>query len=187
MNKNFTEIEKLYVENNNYYYIEKEDNIPIKLLFGTEFKYKGAFGLNEDILSKIHPNLAKYTPYHHAIYIDNGEILHFTGGHNNYDPRNATIVKDTIFNFENTAKKRNSPIYVNYNNNIDNKENVLKRCDEVLGEKNYCIITNNCEHLVNYCITGIKKSDQVEGIVKDLSVAGFNYFLNKMSNYKKQS
>jgi hypothetical protein len=70
---------------------------------------------------------------------------------------------------------------VNYIYNNPNKSSIIdikRRCDEVLGNKNYNIFLNNCEHIVTYCITGEKKSDQVRKVVKDLILKGGEYLLN---------
>lgn len=46
------------------------------------------------------------------------------------------------------------------------REESVQRAIEKLGEHNYNLHSNNCEHFVNYCISGHHFSDQVTGVVK---------------------
>lgn len=48
-------------------------------------------------------------------------------------------------------------------------EETVRRAESRLGEKKYNIISNNCEHFVLWCKTGISESHQVEDLKKILN------------------
>lgn len=170
----------------NLYFKDEKLDFFNNIKVGTHFAYEGAFGFTEEKIKNINKKLTKYTPYHHALYIGNGEILQYTGGINNFSFsgiksafQNAEVVKDTIDNFKNLAKKKGRLFLIEHDI-IDEKENILKRCDEVLGEKKYSFF-NNCEDIVNYCLTGEKKSIQRETLINDISET----FMNIFKDFKK--
>ncbi|MBR9911110.1 MAG: lecithin retinol acyltransferase family protein [Gammaproteobacteria bacterium] len=41
---------------------------------------------------------------------------------------------------------------------------VITRAKSRLGEKNFNLLFNNCEHFASWCVTGISNSDQITGI-----------------------
>ena len=45
-------------------------------------------------------------------------------------------------------------------------EETVARARSKIGETNYNIMTNNCEHFVEFCKTGVKHSGQVANVVK---------------------
>ena len=149
---------------------------------GAHIKYEGAFGITRDLLAAINPKLKQYTPFHHGIYIGNGQVLHFSGGHDNINEKEAEIVITGITDFKNFADKRNSPVYICYHHNASSEEEIMKRVNEILGKKKYNLITNNCEHITNYCITGKNISRQTNKVVKyflDISMDYLTKFVEK--------
>jgi len=48
-------------------------------------------------------------------------------------------------------------------------EETVRRAESGLGEKKYNIVSNNCEHFVLWCKTGISESHQVEDLKKILN------------------
>lgn len=51
---------------------------------------------------------------------------------------------------------------------IYSPEETVKRARSRLGEKNYNLLLNNCEHFVIWCKTGLSKSYQIEKLLKVL-------------------
>ena len=47
-------------------------------------------------------------------------------------------------------------------------EQILDRARSRLGERDYCLLTNNCEHFVRWCRLGVARSDQSESARKRL-------------------
>jgi hypothetical protein len=53
------------------------------------------------------------------------------------------------------------------------QEEIVRRARSRLGENDYRLLTNNCEHFCNWCSTGISHSRQVERpLVLPLRVLG---------------
>jgi tRNA(Ile)-lysidine synthase TilS/MesJ len=44
-------------------------------------------------------------------------------------------------------------------------DTVLNRAQSRLGEKQYNLLFNNCEHFATWCVTGVSKSQQVENFI----------------------
>ena len=170
----------LKINNIIYYNNDQGDNITLPI--GAHLKYKGAFGITSDFLKNIHPKLEEYSPYHHVVYIGNSEIVHFTGGHNTNDPREATVVRDTIQNFQKSANNRNSELFCYIHPDADDDRIIVERSLHMLGNKDYNLLTNNCEHLVHYCITGEKKCYQSQKIFKDVVNSGLQYLIDKYNS-----
>ncbi|WP_163468191.1 lecithin retinol acyltransferase family protein [Fusobacterium sp. IOR10] len=95
--------------------------------------------------------------YHHGIDVGNGKIIHYTG-----EPGkkiNASIEITSINEFLNGGKLE----IVKYSKCLSETE-TISRAFELIGEKNYNLFFNNCEHFANYCKVGETKSEQVNNM-----------------------
>lgn len=92
---------------------------------------------------------------HHGIYYKKNKVIHFTGEPLSGHP--AVIRVDHIDDF---AKGDNIEI-VYYKKCFPPKETIY-RSEVCLGESDYSIISNNCEHFCQWCKIGIHYSEQVE-------------------------
>ena len=54
----------------------------------------------------------------------------------------------------------------NNNYHIYSPEETVQRAESRLGERNYNIATNNCEHFAIWCKTGISESTQIENFLQ---------------------
>jgi len=79
---------------------------------------------------------------HHGLYIGNGEVIHYANGCVN-------IVDLEEFAGGATINIVESPI-------LYSVDNVIGRAYSRLGEDEYNLIINNCEHFVNWCRAGRK-------------------------------
>ena len=107
--------------------------------------------------------------YHHGIYIGNDEVVQFGGPFDMFvKPKDIVVEKVHIEDF---LKGGFLEVRI-----LDRKEKKQRRStNEIietalskLGEGGYDILYNNCEHFVNYCIFGVKKSTQVEDLHKEI-------------------
>ena len=57
-------------------------------------------------------------------------------------------------------------------------EDTIRRAMERLGEEEYNLITNNCEHFAMWCKTGESVSCQVNQIVRFAMASGLKGFYN---------
>lgn len=91
--------------------------------------------------------------YHHAIYAGGKSILHFTGE----SPSKATVRLTKLDEFLTNASR----VYVIRHKWKFSTNTILRRGFSMLGDGGYSLLNWNCEHYVNYCITGIKRCYQV--------------------------
>ena len=84
MNSNFIQISKFALIAQQYIYLLESDKIENftnlkdnNLEVGTHIKYSGAFGITDKFLKSIDNGLVEYTPFHHAVYIGDGNIYTF--------------------------------------------------------------------------------------------------------------
>ena len=85
---------------------------------------------------------------HHGVYVGDGKVIHLTG-------KDATIVKTDLYGFSDGKEIR-------VKQHSKNPSMTLSRAYGKLGKKGYNLLTNNCEHFSNWCLTKTKKSEQVE-------------------------
>lgn len=84
---------------------------------------------------------------HHGLYIGNGYVLHYSDGY---------IKSDSLDDFQgvSTINVVNSTI-------LYSKDTVVSRGYSKLGQGNYNVAFNNCEHFVTWCRSGGKTSDTI--------------------------
>lgn len=109
--------------------------------------------------------------YHHGIYIGNDEVVQF-GLPSEFmqNPKNIKVLKSNMKDF--LVGFLEVRVY-------DKKELKEKRSDEEIvsialsrvGEGNYNLFRNNCEHFAYECVFGVKRSDQVDSALKDIKEA----------------
>jgi hypothetical protein len=51
-------------------------------------------------------------------------------------------------------------------------EEIVRRARSRLGENDYRLLTNNCEHSCNWCLSGVSRSAQVERLQLPLRLLG---------------
>ncbi|HHF3141666.1 MULTISPECIES: lecithin retinol acyltransferase family protein [Vibrio] len=93
----------------------------------------------------------QYTRYagakHHGLYIGDDIVIHF-------DAYNDMVTKDTLGCFGGGC-----PISVKRHATIPRR--AIELAHNKLGEGGYNVLTNNCEHFVNYCLDDHHTSGQV--------------------------
>ncbi|EJS02228.1 lecithin retinol acyltransferase family protein [Bacillus cereus] len=84
---------------------------------------------------------------HHALYIGSGSVLHYSEGY---------IKTDSLDNFKGVST-------INVVNSIIlySKDTVVSRGYSKLGQSNYNVVFNNCEHFVTWCRSGGKTSNSI--------------------------
>ena len=102
--------------------------------------------------------------YHHGIFIADNEVIHFTGDDDDsvLDWSKARVIKTDLQNF-----LRGGEVEVKEYNDaeIDDLypvEGIVNYARACLGDGNYNLVFNNCEHFANACTLGKYRSRQVE-------------------------
>jgi len=104
---------------------------------------------------------------HHGLDCGDGTVIH-------YRKLSETIERTSlkIFTGENRKGENRSignKIYERSYATSFTPEVVMRRATSRLGEKNYNLLFNNCEHFATWCKTGVSESSQVQDILPVLS------------------
>lgn len=108
---------------------------------------------------------------HHGIYIGGGKVIHYSGLADSLSA--GPIEETTLESFSGkhgfTIKKHASPVFTG--------EAVVKRAQSRLGENEYKLHSNNCEHFCEWCINDNHFSEQVEHAksTTKTSIAGYSF------------
>ncbi|WP_421617424.1 lecithin retinol acyltransferase family protein [Brevibacillus sp. TJ4] len=87
---------------------------------------------------------------HHALYIGNNQIIHYSNGSIRRDELEAM---DNALN-QSDVRVKNSPC-------LYDLDLVVSRAESRIGESDYNLALNNCEHFVTWCRSGGKYSDSI--------------------------
>ena len=106
--------------------------------------------------------MVSYGAYqHHAIDMGDGRVIQYGGGElvANHEveivPFEALAAKGEVFVLGGAAEF--------------SVDQIIKRAVSRMGEKNYSLLGNNCEHFVNWCRTGQADSLQVDRTMRRLA------------------
>ncbi len=91
--------------------------------------------------------------HHHGIDLGDGTVAHYLEG--------REILRSTLEEF-----CRGEVFSVITHNNASTTGITLRRAMSRIGEQNYNLLFNNCEHFANWCKTGMHRSDQIEDCLK---------------------
>ncbi|MFP4894921.1 lecithin retinol acyltransferase family protein [Paraburkholderia sp. EG304] len=98
---------------------------------------------------------------HHGIYVGNGRVIHYAGLSSRLcgGPIEAVSI-------ERFAAGRGIELIQHPHAQYSRFE-VAHRAQSRLGERNYRLLTNNCEHLCLWCVFGQGRSAQVEACIRN--------------------
>jgi hypothetical protein len=94
---------------------------------------------------------------HHGVYVGRGQVVHYSGlsGFWHCGP----VEEIPLSRFAGGRPVR----IVDHLEPHYSPEEVVRRARSRVGESDYRLLTNNCEHFCNWCLSGDSRSDQVEG------------------------
>ena len=104
---------------------------------------------------------------HHGIDLGDGTAAHYLEG--------KEILRSSILDFSKGSSIRIIP----YKEELST-QHTLKRAIGRIGEKNYNLLFNNCEHFAIWCKTGFHRSYQIEGFINQSKTSWIN-LSNKLS------
>ena len=93
---------------------------------------------------------------HHGIHVGNGKVVHYTGLSRGW--RGGPVEEVPLAEF---ARGRPVRVRVHVGARFD-RDAVVARARSRLGESRYRALSNNCEHLCEWCIYGENRSRQIE-------------------------
>ena len=99
---------------------------------------------------------------HHGVYIGNDKVVHCTGEIKEGLPRLSGGSKVANIQIDDISKfKYGSNCYVIHSGNVENPKIFFDKIRQNLGETEYSIVSNNCEHFANELTIGEHRSNQV--------------------------
>ena len=102
---------------------------------------------------------------HHGIYIGDGCVVHYSGSHSFH--KKGVIELTSLESFAS-----GKPLYVASSAmRRFTRDEIRERALSRLGETNYHLIFNNCEHFANWAIDGEHQSEQVRSVYQRLSLS----------------
>ena len=102
---------------------------------------------------------------HHGIYLGGDKVIHYAGWANGL--RAGKIETTSLADF---MQNKPTSVIPHLNKEFSAKQ-IVARAKSRLYEDNYCVIRNNCEHFVNWCIEDKSYSRQVKSAVTLAGVA----------------
>jgi len=93
---------------------------------------------------------------HHGVYAGRGRVVHYSGLSGFWQCGPVEEVSLSRF-----AGGRGVSVIVHPNSQFSPEE-IVRRARSRLGEDDYRLLTNNCEHFCNWCLRGVNHSAQVE-------------------------
>lgn len=104
---------------------------------------------------------------HHGIYAGRGRVIHYSGFAHFFKKHPIEITSLQRFSY-------GKPIYIRYYEHPKFKGRaVVRRMRLRIHENHYHLISNNCEHLCSWAITGIESSPQVVRMMQRLTTIGY--------------
>lgn len=94
---------------------------------------------------------------HHAVDRGDGTVVHFAG-----PGKEKTLASVRVDTFQDFASGGTVWVRV-YGQRLDPEETV-RRAEAMVGTSGYDLVSNNCEHLASWCVTGVAESRQVERV-----------------------
>lgn len=95
---------------------------------------------------------------HHGIYAGGGQVIHYAGEPGQEGKRNSPIQRTTLEDFAKGGGVKILKYRLCYK-----PEEVIARAEGMIGQKQYDLSVNNCEHFAFWCKTGRAESPQVSG------------------------
>jgi hypothetical protein len=97
---------------------------------------------------------------HHGIYVGDGKVVH-------YGALMFNVIRRPVEEVSLAAFAEGRPVFVvaHCESGFDAGE-AIRRARSRLGEKRYRLLSNNCEHFVEWCLHDIHRSFQVETAIE---------------------
>ncbi len=111
----------------------------LRKLFKETAKISNAIS-TDSVQKAMHLKVNRFGYSHHALAISDYEVIHF---------QNGEVVLDLTEDFA-----KGGTIHIVNTPRLYNKDEVIVRAYSKLGNKDYNLIFNNCEHFVQWCLNG---------------------------------
>lgn len=104
---------------------------------------------------------------HHGIYVGSNQVIHYAGLSKDRTAKGSGVQITHLNTFTGGSRIR-----IKLHDRAPYQgEAVVNRALSRLGENQYNLLLNNCEHFVNWCIEGIESSEQVQTATTGTAIA----------------
>ena len=93
---------------------------------------------------------------HHGVYVGDGRVVHYSGFSAFWQCGPVEEVSLPRFSAGHAVRTVAHP------RSVFSPEEIVRRARSRLGENDYRLLSNNCEHFCNWCLDGVSRSAQVE-------------------------
>jgi hypothetical protein len=93
---------------------------------------------------------------HHGVYIGHGRVVHYSGLSGFWQCGPVEEVPLSRFAVGHSVQ------IIDHDRSAYSPEEIVRRARSRIGEDDYRLLTNNCEHFCNWCLCGVSRSAQVE-------------------------
>ena len=114
-------------------------------------------GLEQEPSLGAHLATSRRGYHHHGVYVGRGRVVHYSGLSGVWQC--GPVEEVSLSRFANGHPVR----VVNHLESHYSPVEIVRRARSRLGESDYRLLTNNCEHFCNWCLSGVSRSAQVEG------------------------
>ena len=94
---------------------------------------------------------------HHGVYVGRARVVHYSGLSGGFwqcgPVQEVSLTRFAIGHAVRIVEHAKSPY---------SPEEIVRRARSRIGENDYRLLTNNCEHFCNWCLSGISHSAQVQ-------------------------
>jgi hypothetical protein len=113
-------------------------------------------GLGQEPPLGAHLTTSRWGYSHHGVYAGHGRVVHYSGLSGFWQC--GPVEEVSLSRFANGHPVR----VVDQLKPQYSPEEIVRRARSRLGENDYRLLTNNCEHFCNWCRSGVHRSEQVE-------------------------
>jgi hypothetical protein len=113
-------------------------------------------GLHDEPALGAHLATLRFGYTHHGIYVGSGKVVHYSGLSCSWHSGPVEEVTLARFALDHTVR------IVDHPEPMFCPEEVVTRARSRVGERDYRVLTNNCEHFCNWCVSGLSRSIQIE-------------------------
>jgi hypothetical protein len=93
---------------------------------------------------------------HHGIYVGRSRVAHYSGFSGFWQCGPVEEVSLSQFSLAHPVR------VVGHEPALYSPQEIVRRARSRVGENDYRLLTNNCEHYCNWCVSGVSRSAQVE-------------------------
>jgi hypothetical protein len=123
---------------------------------GQEAGRQSSFGLGREPRLGAHLTTSRRGYTHHGVYVGHGRVVHYSGLSGFWQCGPVEEVSLVRFAADHSVQ------IVDHDRSTYSPQEIVQRALSRIGENDYRLLTNNCEHFCTWCVCGVGRSVQVE-------------------------